>query len=72
MLTKNKIKEKKYKGISSYPEVLGLTEATHSALYAFIYIFSNDGLHFKAEIVDPQKLWPNWLLCCDIENYVAT
>ena len=43
-----------------------------SALDAFIYRFSNDGMHLKAEILDPQKLWPNWLLYRDIENYVVT
>ena len=30
----------------------------HGALDASIYRFSNDGLHFKAEIVDPQKSGP--------------
>ena len=35
-----------------------LVEAPHNALGASIYIFSNDGLHFKAEIVDPQKSGP--------------
>ena len=30
----------------------------HGALDASIYRFSNDRLHFKAEIVDPQKSGP--------------
>ena len=30
-------------------------EAAHNALDASIYSFSNDGPHFKAEIVDPKK-----------------
>ena len=41
-------------------------EAVHNALDASIYRFSNDELHFKAEIVDPEKFWPNWSLCRDI------
>ena len=55
-----KYKKKKikiiYKGDSSYPDFHGSTEATYSSLCAFIYRFSNDGPHFEAEIVDPQKL----------------
>ena len=58
--------------VFSYPEVPGLAEAVHSALDASIYRFSNDGPHFKAKIMDPQKLWPNWLLYRDIENYFVT
>ena len=50
--TKNKIK---YKGVSSYLEVLGLEEAAHNALDASIYRFSSDGTHFEVEIVDLQK-----------------
>ena len=57
---------------SSYPEVHGFAEAAHSALDVSIYRFSNDGPHFKAEILDPQKFWPNRLFCCDIENSVVT
>ena len=61
-----------YKRFSSYPEVLGLEEVAHSAVDVSTYTFSNDGPHFKAEIVDPKKFQLNWLLCCDIENYVMT
>ena len=42
-------------GDSSYQEIPSLAKSTHDALGASIYRFSNDGLHFKAEIVDPQK-----------------
>ena len=57
---------------SSYPEVPGFAEAMNSALDASIYRFSNDGSHFKAKIMDPQKFWPNRLFCRYIENYVVT
>ena len=53
-------------------DILGLAEVAHNALNASIYRFSNDGSYFKAEIVDLQKLWPNWLLYHDLENHVAT
>ena len=33
-----------------------LVEALHNGLGASIYIFSNDGPHFEAEIVDPKTL----------------
>ena len=57
---------------SSYPEVPSFAKAAHSVLDASIYRFSNDGPHFKVEIVDLQKFWPNRLFCHDIENSVAT
>ena len=38
----------------------------HSAPNASIYRFPNNGPHFKAEVVDPQKFLPNWLVCRDI------
>ena len=37
----------------SYLKVPSFVEAVHSALDASIYIFSNDGPHFKAKIEDP-------------------
>ena len=70
---KNKNKRKViYKRVYSYPEVLGFVEDAHNTLNASIYRFSNDRLHLKAEIVDPNKSLPNWLLCHNIENYVVT
>ena len=45
-----------YKGVYSYPDIAGSTEAMHSALGASIYRFSNDGLHVEAKIVDPKKI----------------
>ena len=56
---------------SNYLEVLGFAEAAHSALNVAIYRFSNDVPHFKAEIVDPKKFWPNVLFCLDIENSIT-
>ena len=44
------------RGWGCVTEVPGSTEVAHNALGASIYRFSNDGLHFEAEIVDPQKL----------------
>ena len=41
--------------VSSYQQVPSLAEVVHRALDTSIYRFSNDGPHFKAEIVDPLK-----------------
>ena len=63
---KNKNKSKNnIQGDSCYQEVPGLAEAAHSALDASIYRFSNDGPHFKDEIVDPQK---SSLVGCFVET----
>ena len=71
MKKKEKKNKKKllYKGDSSYLYVPGSAEVAHNALRAYIYRFSNDGPHFKAEIVDPQN-WPKRHLCHDIVLFV--
>ena len=47
-------------------------EATHSALNASIYKLSNVRLHSKIALWILKYYGPNWSLCHDIENYVAT
>ena len=42
--------------MSSSTEVPGFAEAAQIALGASIFRFSNDESHFKAEVVDPQKV----------------
>ena len=56
MNKKIKVKVKiMYKEIPATKKFLILEKVVHNALDASIYRFSNDGSHFKAEIVDSQK-----------------
>ena len=48
--------------------VYGSAEVAHNALDAYIYRFSNDGPHFKVEIVDPQKSGPIGCFVATMEN----